>query len=86
VHDLVRGSVNLLLRIRVRAHVGDGVLDRKARRVLVLNNDVMIPQVVDVHDLRQAFDALLLGADGQGFDVRRLDADIGVYRRFLGEV
>jgi hypothetical protein len=41
-------------------------------------------EVVDVHDFRQAFDALLLSANGEGFNVGRLDADIGIRDRSGG--
>lgn len=44
----------------------------------------MLFDVVQVHDSRQAFDALLFGADGEGFNVGRLDADIGVRDRSVG--
>jgi hypothetical protein len=46
--------------------------------------DVVLFDVVDVHDFRQAFDALLLGADGEGFDIGRLDTDFGVRDRSAG--
>jgi hypothetical protein len=85
VNDLMRRLVDLGLRVGVRTDVGDGVLNRGLGRGLVIDYHFVRSQVVHGHYLRQAFDALLLRADGQRFDVGGLDTDVGVYGcRFPG--
>ena len=66
VNDLVGGGVDSLLGVNVRADLGDRVLNGEDGRALVIDLDVVLFDV-DVHDFRQAFDALLLAADGEGF-------------------
>ena len=84
VNDLMRRLVDLGLRVGVRTDVGDRVFNRERGRGLVIDYHLVRSQVVHGHYLRQAFDALLLRADGQGFDVGRLNADVGVNSiRFL---
>jgi hypothetical protein len=68
VNDVVGGGVDSLLGVNVRADFGDRVLNGEDGRGRVIDVDVVLFDVVDVHDFRQAFEALLLGADGEGFE------------------
>jgi hypothetical protein len=75
----MRRLVDLGFRVGVRTDVGDRVFNRERGRGFVIDYHFVRSQVVHGHYLRQAFDALLLRADGQRFDVGGLDTDVGVY-------
>lgn len=72
------GLVDTFVGFSVRADLRNGVFDGDAGRSLLRDRDLVLSQVVHVYDFDQPFDALLRRTNGEGFDVGRLDADVGV--------